>query len=114
MREDKLRLKKPIEEVADMELLKIKRHFQLTIPASLRAKLQLTEGDYVQADVEDGKIIIRPVEVVRPDREKRLSRTKEREAAYALLDEIHAKMGDEDPEEIEQVIKEAVKEARKQ
>jgi AbrB family looped-hinge helix DNA binding protein len=41
--------------------LKVKRHFQLTIPASPPAKLQLTEGDYVQADVEDGKIIIRPV-----------------------------------------------------
>lgn len=114
MKENKIRLKKPIEEVNSMELLKVKRHFQVTIPASLRAKLQLAEGDYVQADVEEGKIVIRPVEVIHPGQGKRRSMTKEREAAYALLDEIHAQMKDEDPEEIEKAIAEAVKEARKQ
>jgi hypothetical protein len=38
--------------------------------------------------------------------------TKARQAAYAALDEIWEKMKDEDPDEIENAISEAVKAAR--
>ncbi len=52
-----------------MELIKVRRNYQVTIPQDLRKKLKLSVGDYVEADVENGKIVIRPVKVVRPDEE---------------------------------------------
>jgi len=97
-----------------MELIKVRRNFQLTIPQALREKLGLAVGDYVEADVEDERIVIRPVEVARFGAGERRRSSKERQAAYAALDEIWAKMGDEDPEVIEQTIKGAVREAKKQ
>lgn len=96
-----------------MELIKVRRNFQVTIPQALREKLGLAVGDYVQADIEDEKIVIRPVEVVSPGAGERRRTAGEREAAYAALDEIWAKMKDEDPEVVEKTVKEAVKEARK-
>jgi len=95
-----------------MELIKVRRNFQLTIPQSLRDKLKLAVGDYVQADIEDEKIVIRPVEVVEGKEKPRSS--KDRQAAYAVLDEIWEKMKDENPDAIEKTIKEAVEEARKE
>jgi len=94
-----------------MELLRVKRNFQLTIPQAIRDKIKLAVGDYVEADIEDDVIVIRPVKVVRPEEAIRRM-TKERKAAYAALDEIWGKMKDEDPEEIENAINEAVKVAR--
>jgi len=95
-----------------MELIKVRRNFQLTIPQALREKLGLAVGDYVQADLEDERIVIRPVEVQPGAGERQRSR-KERKAAYAILDEIWAKMKDEEPEVIEKTVNDAVKEARK-
>lgn len=95
-----------------MELIKVRRNFQLTIPQALREKLGLAVGDYVQADLEDERIVIRPVEVQPGAGERQRSR-KEREAAYAILDEIWGKMKGEEPEVIEETVKEAVQEARK-
>lgn len=97
-----------------MELIKVRRNYQLTIPRALRKKLGLAVGDYVQAEVEGGRIVICPARVIGP-REREAQRSgKEREAAYAVLDEIWNKMAEEDPKAIEKTIEEAVAEARKQ
>ena len=96
-----------------MELIKVRRNFQLTIPQGLREKFGLAVGVYVQADIEDERIVIRPVEVRTGKGEQKRS-SKERQAAYAILDEISRKMSGEDPEVIEKTVKEAVREARKQ
>lgn len=96
-----------------MELIKVRRNYQLTIPQSLREKMKLAVGDYVQADVEEGRIVIRPVEVVSPAAKQRQRSSKERQAAYALLDEIHRQMTNEDPGVIEETIEEAVQEVRR-
>lgn len=93
-----------------MELIKVKRNFQLTIPQALRDKLRLAVGDYVEADIENGKIVIRPVQVVRAKKEEHRA---EREKAYAALDEIWAKTKNEDPEEAAQLVNEAIKAVRK-
>lgn len=95
-----------------MELIKIRRKFQLTLPAVLRDKLGVTEGDYVQADIEDGKIVLRPVELASSTSERtRLS--KERAEAYAALDEIWSKVANEEPGQAARLVKEAVKAVRK-
>jgi AbrB family looped-hinge helix DNA binding protein len=89
----------------EMELIKVRRNFQLTIPRSLRRKVELAIGDYVEIDVRDGAIVIKPVKVVRSG--------KARTEAYAALDEIWEKMKDEQPKEVEKLVDDAIGELRK-
>ncbi|MHC1725193.1 MAG: AbrB/MazE/SpoVT family DNA-binding domain-containing protein [Syntrophobacteraceae bacterium] len=50
-----------------MELTKVKRNYQITIPQNLRKKVNLAVGDYVEVDTQDGMIVIKPVKIVHPD-----------------------------------------------
>jgi AbrB family looped-hinge helix DNA binding protein len=52
-----------------MELVKVKKNYQITIPQALRRLIRLAVGDYVEIDVHDGMLVIRPVKVVHPDQE---------------------------------------------
>ena len=52
-----------------MELVRIKRHYQITLPAGLRKKLNIDIGDYVEMENKNGDIVMRPVKVVHPDQE---------------------------------------------
>lgn len=52
-----------------MELVKIKRHYQITIPQSLRKLIRLAVGDYVEIDIQEDALVIRPVKVVHPEHE---------------------------------------------
>jgi AbrB family looped-hinge helix DNA binding protein len=52
-----------------MELVKVKRNYQITIPQSLRKFFQLAVGDYLQVELQDETLVIRPVKVVHPDQE---------------------------------------------
>lgn len=52
-----------------MELVKVKRNYQITIPQGLRKFFRLAVGDYVEIDIKDGNLVIRPVKVVHPDQE---------------------------------------------
>ena len=96
-----------------MELIKVKTKFQITLHQALREKLGLAVGDYVQADVEEGKIVLRRIELVSPDDKEKRPVSKERQEAYALLEDIWGKTKDEDPEEVEKLVSEAVKAVRK-
>jgi len=42
--------------------VKVTRHFQITIPAEMREKLEIKEGDYVEVmlDEHEGAIIVKP------------------------------------------------------
>ena len=46
-----------------MELVKIKRNYQITLPQNLREKLNLAEGDYMEIQDYNGGLILKPVEV---------------------------------------------------
>lgn len=50
-------------------LVKVKRHFQVTIPDDLRKQFRLVEGDYMKMEISDDGLILRPVKVVHPDQE---------------------------------------------
>jgi len=52
-----------------MDLIKVKRHYQLTLPAELRKKFNITEGDYMRVEDKDEGILIKPVKVIDPDQE---------------------------------------------
>ena len=52
-----------------MELMKIRKNYQLTIPRNLRNKFNLLEGDYVEVDTRNEFIVLRPVKVIQPDKE---------------------------------------------
>lgn len=52
-----------------MELVKVKRNYQITIPQNLRRKIRLAVGDYLEVDIRDDALVIRPVKVIHPDQE---------------------------------------------
>ena len=47
-----------------MALVKLLRGGQLTLPAEARRALKLKEGDYLEAEVVNGGVLLRPVAVV--------------------------------------------------
>src|SRR3989339_2256157 len=53
----------------EMELVKVKRNYQITIPQNLRRLIRLSVGDYVEVDIQGDALVIRPVKVIHPDQE---------------------------------------------
>ena len=47
-----------------MALLKLRRFFQLTLPAEVRKQFYLAEGDYLAAETVEEGILLKPVRVV--------------------------------------------------
>jgi AbrB family looped-hinge helix DNA binding protein len=89
-----------------MALVKMIRNGQITLPAEARKALRLKEGDYLEAEVVDGEVRLRPVAVV--DRKAAWRRIREAQASVRYI-------GPEprpDPEEEERWIFEAVEEFR--
>lgn len=94
-----------------MPLVKIKRFSQVTLPPDVRKKFNLAEGDYLEAEVVEDGILLKPVAVV------------ERKHAwgelFAVIDQVakrspkSRKSPKQEEEEITQIIKEYRKESRK-
>ena len=72
-----------------MELVRVKRHYQITLPAGLRKKLNIGIGDYVEVENKNGDIVMRPVKVIHPDQE--YFYTKEWQEGEAQADKDIAK-----------------------
>ena len=72
-----------------MELVRVKRHYQITLPAGLRKKLNIEIGDYVEVENKNGDIVMRPVKVIHPDQE--YFYTKEWQEGEAQADKDIAK-----------------------
>jgi transcriptional regulator, AbrB family len=49
-----------------VERVKVTRNYQVTIPASIRNRLGIHEGDILEFYVEEDEIIIKKVSTVRP------------------------------------------------
>jgi AbrB family looped-hinge helix DNA binding protein len=49
-----------------VERVKVTRNYQVTIPASIRNKLGIHEGDILEFYVEEDRIVIKKVTTVRP------------------------------------------------
>lgn len=50
-----------------MPLVKVKRYCQITLPAILRKKFNIDEGDYLEIEESEGNLVLKPVKVVQPD-----------------------------------------------
>ena len=50
-----------------MNLIKVSKNYQITIPRNLRKKLNISQGDYMEVNGQNGEIVIRPVKMVHPD-----------------------------------------------
>jgi AbrB family looped-hinge helix DNA binding protein len=44
-----------------MKLAKLSRNGQLTLPASVRAALRVQDGDYLEAELVENGVLLRPV-----------------------------------------------------
>ena len=69
----------PQPENSSMALVKLLRGGQLTLPAEARKALRLAEGDYLEAEVVQGGVMLKPVAVV--------DRTKAWDDLMAIIDE---------------------------
>lgn len=52
-----------------MDLVKVKRHYQITLPNAFRKKFNIAEGDFIEVEDKEAEIVLRPVKVVHPDQE---------------------------------------------
>lgn len=48
-----------------MPYVQVKQKYQITIPAMLRKKLGIHEGDTLEANIEDGHIVFTPQEIIK-------------------------------------------------
>ncbi len=92
----------------DMSLVRIRRAAQITLPADARKAFDLKEGDYLEAELRDGGILLRPVSVV--DREQ------DRENLRAVLAKVKpTKAGQAlDDDEVMAVVVDEIKTARRE
>ena len=49
----------------DMTLVRLRRAAQITLPMDIRRAARIKEGDYLEAEVTDAGILLRPVSVDR-------------------------------------------------
>jgi AbrB family looped-hinge helix DNA binding protein len=90
-----------------MALLKLRRSAQITLPAELRKKFNLSEGDYLEAEAVADGILLKPMAVI--------EREKAGDALLKVMDRVHAKQrpSKKSPKAQEEEIAGIVKEYRK-
>jgi len=93
-----------------MPTIKVLRNGQLTLPAKFREILELKQGDLLNAELKDNKIILRPVTII----ERKRIKEKAREIFFGLVDKNWEKNKNIDPKKVERIINEVVEEVRKE
>ncbi len=89
-----------------MPLIRVIRHGQITLPAKIRDALHLEEGDYLEAELEGNRIVLKPKVV--------MDKTHAAERLNQLLDKIHDRTEDIPEEEIKEDVQEAIRAVRQQ
>jgi AbrB family looped-hinge helix DNA binding protein len=87
-----------------MPWARVLRSGQVTFPKEVRESLNLKEGDIVDFEIKGSAVVIRPKVMI----------DKGKAEVWKMFDEMHEKTKDEDPQKIEKLIDEAIKETRKQ
>lgn len=84
-----------------MPTFRILKNGQIFLPAEFRKDLGLKKGDIVDAEIQDGKIIITPVTLIEKS-------TQAKEKFFKKVDELRERIKDVPLEEIKAAIVEAV------
>ena len=74
-----------LTETQQMTLMRVRRAAQLTLSAELRKALKVKEGDYLEARIVSGGVLLAPVSVVK------------RRKAFAAIEAAVAKVRDLEP-----------------
>ena len=69
-----------------MELVKVRTKAQITLPARIREALHISEGDYLEADIQDNKVVLTPQAVMDKFESVELSKQGEQMLDEALDD----------------------------
>ena len=91
-----------------MTIIKIRERAQITLPADVRRALKVGEGDYLEAEVVEGGLMLKPVALV--DRETARARVKEAMDTVRYIGPQPEPSDDEVMEEAVQAVKETRKE----
>lgn len=89
-----------------MPLLKIIRHGQVTLPAAFRQELAIKEGDYLEAELKDDCIVLRPQVL--------MDRNTAIQSLHRVMDTVQQRTDGIDPLLIEKEVAEAIKAVRAQ
>ena len=89
-----------------MPVVRVKRKFQVTIPAEVRKRLGLAEGDYLEVTEEDNHIVLKPKVVLDKPDERALVQLE------AILERIR-QPGEVSEEEVEKDVLEAIRTVRR-
>jgi len=54
--------------MAQMTLMRVRKAAQLTLPADVRRALNVQEGDFLEAQMVEGGVLLKPVAMVERDR----------------------------------------------
>jgi AbrB family looped-hinge helix DNA binding protein len=81
------------QEDNDMTLMRVRAAAQLTLPADVRKALNVKEGDYLEAEIVKGGVMLKPVAVV------------ERERAWRRIQDIGSRVKDLKPDAGESQLK---------
>jgi antitoxin PrlF len=89
---------------AAMTLLKVRERSEITLPREIRDALNLREGDYLEAEVVEGGVLLKAVPVV--DREAAWREIREAQASVRPTRQQAAKTVEEQEHEILEVVNE--------
>jgi AbrB family looped-hinge helix DNA binding protein len=92
-------------ESEDMALVKLLRGGQLTLPAGARKALRLKEGDYLEAEVTEGGLLLKPVAVV--DRRQAWRKIREAQAAVRYTGPEPRPSPEEEEEQVYEIVRES-------
>ena len=81
-----------LTETEKMPLMRLRRAAQLTLSAELRKALKVKEGDYLEARIVSGGVLLAPVSVVK------------RQKAFAAIEAAVAKVRDLEPNPAESAL----------
>ena len=87
-----------------MALMRVRRLAQLTLPAEVRRALNVQEGDYLEAQVVEGGVLLTPVALV--ERERAWQRIADLKSRVRDLKPDPSKSDTEAEEEIAGMVKE--------
>jgi AbrB family looped-hinge helix DNA binding protein len=87
-----------------MSLVKVKEKYQVTIPSAIRDRLSLKVGDMLEIGLENDQIVLKPKIIV--------DKSEAWKKLFEVMDRVHSKNKQFDPNEVEQDVLMAIRESR--